>query len=113
MAWDILIKNCKGLVQVRDKNSGPLSGKFLDELPIVANAYLAIEQGKIVGYGPMSELPGGSSAISTIDASGRFVFPSYVDSHTHLIFAASREEEFVMKIKAPPMPRLPQRVAVF
>jgi imidazolonepropionase len=99
VAWDILIKNCKGLVQVRYKNSGPLSGKFLDELPIVANAYLAIEQGKIVGYGPMSELPGGSSAISTIDASGRFVFPSYVDSHTHLVFAASREEEFVMKIK--------------
>ncbi len=47
----------------------------------------------------MIDLPSGSKAQTEIDASGRFVFPSFVDSHTHLVFAASREEEFVMKIK--------------
>src|SRR5689334_11322960 len=69
------------------------------ELPMLANAFLAIKDGIIQDFGSMSNLPSGSKAATEMDATGRFVFPSFVDSHTHLVFAASREEEFVMKIK--------------
>lgn len=98
MAWDILIQNIKGLVQVRENVSLPLKGKAMGELPVLDDAYLAIEGDRISAYGAMQNLPD-TSAGQVIDATGRFVFPSFVDSHTHLVFAASREEEFVMKIK--------------
>jgi imidazolonepropionase len=68
-------------------------------LPVLSNAYLAIQNGFIAQFGGMDMLPAGAKAQKEIDASGQFVFPSFVDSHTHLVFAASREEEFVMKIK--------------
>lgn len=70
----------------------------MSELPILENAFLTITGDRIASYGKMSELKS-TEAKETIDASGRFVFPSFVDSHTHLVFAATREEEFVMKIK--------------
>src|SRR5690606_18287112 len=70
----------------------------MSELPVLKGAYLAIEGDRIAAYGPMQALPQ-TSARQIIDATGRFVFPSFVDSHTHLVFAASREGEFVMKIK--------------
>lgn len=98
MAWDILITHIKGLAQVRDNTPVVLSGAAMAELPILENAYLAISDGKIADYGEMQSLSN-LSADQVIDAAGRFVFPSFVDSHTHLVFAASREEEFVMKIK--------------
>mgnify|MGYP001110004797 CR=1 FL=1 len=98
MAWDILIQNIKGLVQVRENVSLPLKGMAMGELPVLDDAYLAIEGDRISAYGAMKDLPD-TSARQVIDATGRFVFPSFVDSHTHLVFAASREEEFVMKIK--------------
>lgn len=66
-------------------------------LPVLPDAYLLLQDEVISAYGPMSEAP--SRADHVIDATGRFVFPSFVDSHTHLVFAASREEEFVQKIK--------------
>lgn len=99
MAWDILIRNIHGLVQVRDSNVKAVAGKAMAELPVLYNAYLAIQNGFIVEFASMDKLPSGAKAQEEIDASGRFVFPSFVDSHTHLVFAASREEEFVMKIK--------------
>ncbi|MEZ4947171.1 MAG: imidazolonepropionase [Cyclobacteriaceae bacterium] len=98
MAWDILITNIKGLAQVRDSTPTVLAGLAMAQLPILDNAYLAIEGGKIADYGEMLSLSN-ATANQVIDAKGRFVFPSFVDSHTHLVFAASREEEFVMKIK--------------
>src|SRR5436309_1449738 len=67
-------------------------------LPVVYDAWLLIKEGKIVSYGPMHTLPGIEN-IEKIDASGRFVFPSYVDCHTHLVFAGSREHEFELRIK--------------
>src|SRR6478735_8441550 len=97
MAWDILIINIKGLVQVRHSTPSFLSGQQMADLPVLENSFLAIENGLIADYGKMEDLT--VSATQTIDASGRFVFPSFVDSHTHLVYAASREEEFVMKIK--------------
>ena len=99
MAWDILIRNIQGLIQVREQPIRTVSGKSQGELPVLSNAFLAIHNGIIQEYGLMSNLPSSASAQTEIDASGRFVFPSFVDSHTHIVFAASREEEFVMKIK--------------
>ena len=99
MRHDILIINIKGLVQVRHTTPKFLAGVAMAELPILTDAYLLIENDLIKDYGAMRDLPTGINANQTIDASGRFVFPSFVDSHTHLVFAASREEEFVMKIK--------------
>jgi imidazolonepropionase len=98
MAHDILITNIKGLVQVRETTPHFISGHSMAHLPILQDAYLHCKDGLIFDYGRMSEMP----AIQTgeiIDASEKFVFPSFIDSHTHLVFAATREEEFVMKIK--------------
>src|SRR5882762_4179639 len=95
---DILIHNIKGLVQARDATPGWVSGKSLAELPVQPDSYLSIQDRYIVDYGSMTQLSS-LSASEVIDASGGFVFPSFVDSHTHLVFAASREEEMVMKIR--------------
>lgn len=96
---DLLITHIKGLVQVREAGAGPVAGKAMAELPVLADAFVAMENGVITALGPMSELPASLKAKETILAAGRFVFPSFVDSHTHLVFAAPREEEFVMKIQ--------------
>ena len=98
MGWDILITNISGLAQVREGTPSLVSGKAMAILPVLEDAFLAIKDGKIASYGTMPSL-GSTSADQVIDARGRFVFPAFVDSHTHLVFAASREEEFVMKIK--------------
>ena len=96
--FDILIKNIKGLVQVRTEAFAPLAGAAMAELPIITNGFLAIKDGVIAALGSMDQLPAGQAS-QTLDATGRFVLPAFVDSHTHLVFAASREDEFVMKIK--------------
>jgi imidazolonepropionase len=95
---DILIKNIKGLVQVREQSLKWVAGADMANLPVIENSYLYIKNGKIADYGSMDKIPS-LKAEEEIDATGRFVFPSFVDSHTHLVFAASREEEFVYKIK--------------
>jgi imidazolonepropionase len=95
---DLVIKNIKGLVQVREQSILRVSGADMAHLPILENAWLTIHDGRIYDFGTMETFPA-TKANEVIDASGRFVFPSFVDSHTHLVFAASREEEFVMKIK--------------
>jgi len=99
MVTDILIINIKGLAQVRASTPGFLAGKAMAELPIISNAYLSIHKGVIANFGAMEDLPRQITATQTIDGSGCFVLPSFVDSHTHLVFAASREDEFVLKIK--------------
>lgn len=71
----------------------------MSELPILQDAFVAVEDGRISSFGPMHALPSSLTAKESIMATGRFVFPSFVDSHTHLVYAASREEEFVMKLK--------------
>lgn len=98
MSWDILIKNIKGLTQVRDQNIAVVAGRAMADLPSIPNSYIAVKDGIIADFGSMDNLLF-QQATQTIDASGCFVLPSFVDSHTHLVFAASREEEFVMKIK--------------
>lgn len=96
---DLLITHIKGLVQVRGNTPVFLAGQAMAELPVMSDAYLAMDKGLITAYGPMHAMPSSLVARETILAAGRFVFPSFVDSHTHLVFAAPREEEFVMKLK--------------
>ncbi len=97
-----LIKNIRCLVGIRS-HSKLLRGDELKILPCIENAYLIIKDGLIADYGKMDELIHSSFNVqhSTFitDASGSFVLPCWCDSHTHLVFAASREEEFIDKIK--------------
>lgn len=95
---EILIQNIKGLVQVREEAPQRITGSAMGELPVIGDAFLYLKDGRIEDYGSMQDMPA-VNADEIINASGRFVFPSFVDSHTHLVFAASREEEFVYKIK--------------
>jgi len=96
-ACDLLIRNAKALVQTRGLTTDFLAGEAMNELPVVENGFVAITAGRIEATGAMADCHYGGQ--TEIDATGRFVFPSFVDSHTHLVFAASREEEFVMKIR--------------
>lgn len=94
----ILIKNIKELVQVTTQNK--IAGKEMAILPTIKNAWLTIEKGLIADFGTMDNWAGISnwSDLEIIDATDKMVFPSFCDSHTHLVFAASREEEFVDRI---------------
>lgn len=96
----ILIKNIKGLVQYGENRSAVLRGKEMKELPILENAYLALEDGVIVAYGSMDDWGGITDwrNLEVIDADGKFVMPAFCDSHTHTVFAKTREEEFVDRI---------------
>ena len=94
-----LITNIKQLVNVREE-SKLLRGKELSVIPSIENAYLVIENGLIAEYGNMQNLKLQASNLKqTIDATGQFILPCWCDSHTHLVFAAGREEEFVDKIR--------------
>ena len=95
----LLIKNIKSLVQVCEDASAekPLKGAAMKHLPCLENAFLLIENERIKDFGAMENCP--DRADEVIDATGRFVFPAWCDSHTHLVFAASREEEFVNRIE--------------
>lgn len=96
----ILIKNIKGLVQCGEDLPAVRKGADMKTLPILENAFLALEDGVIVAYGSMNDWEGISDwrDLEVIDAEGRFVLPAYCDSHTHTVFAKSREEEFVDRI---------------
>lgn len=94
-----LITNIKLLINTREQNQ-LLRGKALSQLPGIENAYLLLEDDEIVQYGRMEDLSTVNSQPSTtINAFGQFVLPAWCDSHTHLVFAASRENEFIDKIK--------------
>lgn len=97
---NILIKNIKGLAGILEGNTTPLRGRQLSKLETLENAYLAIENGKIADYGYMKDLAGITDwqNLEVIDADGKFVLPAFCDSHSHLVFAASRESEFVDRI---------------
>lgn len=94
-----LFTNIKALVNAREEVR-LLRGAELINLPVIENAYLIIEDEHIAEYGEMKKLPYKPAAFAFhVDASNKFVLPSWCDSHTHLVFAGSREQEFVAKIK--------------
>jgi len=96
----ILIKNIKQLVQVEENPQLKIVGKEMKILPCINDAWLAIEDDKIAGFGKMDDWEGITdwTNLTVIDASDKIVMPSYCDSHTHIVYAGSREGEFVDRI---------------
>jgi imidazolonepropionase len=97
---NLLFKNIKGLMQVGENLPKLIKGNKMNSVPILEDAFLAMENGEVVAYGPMSEWEGIQDwrNLEVIDAEGRFVLPAFCDSHTHSVFAKTREEEFVDRI---------------
>lgn len=96
----ILIKNIKGLVQAGEQIPSVRKGAEMKQLDMIPNAYLALEDGEVIAYGPMNEWEGiiDWRDLEIVDADGCFVLPAFIDSHTHTVFAKTREEEFVDRI---------------
>lgn len=92
----MLIKNIKTLVGILPQGVLRLCGSEMNTLNTLDNAYLMVEDGLIKEFGNMEQCPDYKG--DTIDASGKMVFPSFCDSHTHIVFAGSREGEFLDKI---------------
>ena len=93
-----LFINIKELVQVREPDVMKVSGKNMSILPIIKNAFLIIKDNVIVDFGSMNTL-GIKKSDKVVDLTGKLVLPTWCDSHTHLVFADTREEEFVNRIK--------------
>ena len=90
-----IIKNIKTLLQVRPDNfKGYIEGKSMQELPSLNNAWLAIEGDTIVDYGLMEDWPGISDwrNLEVIDAEGKMVLPTFVDSHTHIVLLLAEKK---------------------
>jgi imidazolonepropionase len=92
-----LIINIKELLQVRDSSILKVSGAEMAILPTIKNAYLVIQNGLISDFGSMDDLPN-INPEKCIDADGKMVLPSWCDSHTHIVYAGNREQEFVARI---------------
>lgn len=93
----LLFTNIKELLQVRETSVAKLSGKEMNSLPTLKDAWLLIEDEKIFDYGEMKDLPE-LSVDNTIDLTGKMVLPSWCDSHTHIVYAGNREQEFGQRI---------------
>ena len=96
----IFISNIKSLLQTENNENSRLlaRGQDMKMLPSIDNAWLLIEDGLIKAYGDMSSLDTSLNVDQTIDAKGGLVLPAWCDSHTHLVFAHSREHEFIDRI---------------
>lgn len=92
-----LIINIKELLQVREAGTAKVSGKEMADLPLLNNAWLAIEDNLIAGFGTMDSCPD-TTGYTVIDAAGRAVLPAWCDSHTHIVYAGNRVTEFVDRI---------------
>lgn len=93
----LLIKNIGTIVGIDTEHRERIAGRAMDQLGRIDNAYLLAEDGRIASFGPMEELPS-LDADEVLDAEGGTLFPSFCDSHTHLVYAGSREQEFLDKI---------------
>jgi imidazolonepropionase len=104
MRTDLLIKNIKRLVQVEENPELKICGAAMSDIQTITDAYLYIKDGIIDNFGRMDQLTGSKipftdPGLRTIDALNKFVFPSFCDSHTHLVYAGSRELEYIDKIR--------------
>ena len=96
----LLVTNIAFLAGIQPTDKLRLEGKEMARLETIANAFLYVEDGRIHSFGAMSDLPKCNlpSDVQQIDAKDGSVLPSWCDSHTHIVFAGSREQEFVDKI---------------
>jgi imidazolonepropionase len=93
----ILIVNIKELIQIRENSVSKVSGNEMGTLPTLKNAYLLLENDTIKAFGPMENCPK-IDVETAIDATGKMVLPTWCDSHTHIVYAGNREQEFVDRI---------------
>jgi len=96
---DLIIENASELATPQGGRQKPLAGTQMQELRIIKNAALAVKDGKIVEVGKTAFVTSAFKAAETIDAGGKTVIPGFVDPHTHLVFAGSREKEFELRLK--------------
>ncbi|MNQ60297.1 Imidazolonepropionase [compost metagenome] len=92
-----LIKNIKELLQVRETSVSKVSGAEMAILPTIKNAFLILKDNLIEDFGSMENLPE-IKADKIIDANDRIILPTWCDSHTHIVYAGNREQEFVDRI---------------
>ncbi len=95
----LIVKNIGLLAGIGHEGKLCLKGKEMAELNTLSDAYLVIEDGCFVDYGEMNDCPPISDNEEVVDANGGTVLPSWCDSHTHIVYAGSREQEFVDKIR--------------
>jgi len=98
----LLLENIRELVQAEESPVEWVAGRKMADLHTIRNAFLLIKNDIIEDFGPMKEMgriPADDDLFMEIDCSGRMVFPSWCDSHTHLVYAGSREAEFVGRIR--------------
>lgn len=93
----LLLINIKELLQVRENPPSKVSGKEMNHLPTLKNAWLLIKDKKIEDFGSMDNPPKGKFT-QILDCTGRIVLPTWCDSHTHIVYAGNREQEFVDRI---------------
>lgn len=95
----LIVKNIGLLAGIGQEGKLCLKGKEMTELNTLSDAYLIIEDGHFADYGKMSNCPSVSDNEEVVDAEGGTILPSWCDSHTHIVYASSREQEFVDKIR--------------
>ena len=95
----ILLINIKNLLQVRDLETSYVSGKEMSVIPSIKSAYLLIDNGIIKDFGEMKNSPKNLEKFNTVDCKGKMVLPSWCDSHTHIVYAGNRSNEFIDRIK--------------
>lgn len=93
----LLLTHIKELLQVREGCPSKLSGVEMKELPTLKNAWVFINHGIIEDYGTMDKM-GPHQGFKTLDCSGKIVLPAWCDSHSHIVYAGNREQEFVDRI---------------
>ncbi len=93
-----LFLNIKELIQIRDKNEARIIGKKMAILPTIKNAFLLIQNGIISDFGKMENCPN-IDEIERVDCTGKMILPTWCDSHTHIVYAGNRSDEFVDRIK--------------
>jgi len=96
---DLIIENASELATPEGGSQKPLVGKQMRALKIIKDAALAVKSGRIVGVGRTATVKSAFKPSETIDAKGKTIVPGFVDPHTHLVFAGSREDEFEIRVK--------------
>ena len=96
---DLLIVNADELITLNGGSQKPQTGKQMGALGVIRDGGLAIKDGRILAVGKSAEVRNNVKAESVISADGKTVLPGFVDAHTHLVFAGSREDEFQMRVE--------------
>ena len=94
----LLVKNIAKIVGIDTQHRDRVFGSDMDNVTTLDNAWLAVEAGRIAAFGEADTMPDESGFQRVVDAEGGMLYPSFCDSHTHIVYAGSREQEFLDKI---------------